>query len=281
MGEAVPLVITGAGGRLGRLLRCLWPEALDRRLAPVWFARNSQIPGVFAWDMGREPAPELPRGAVILHLAGSVATLAEYRASVAAICAAADAGGARHLFVASSAAVYRPQVQDNREDTPPDPPNAYGLAKLDAEQAARQAMAKSSGPGLTLLRIGNIAGADALLGGTAPGRSVVLDPVPGQNGPERSYIAPTVLAQVFSQLAGLAVAAAALPLILNVAQPGRIAMGDLLDAAGRDWGFGPPSDTVLPRLTLNTDRLAALLPLPATSAKKLVADLAGLAGRWP
>ena len=283
MSEAVPLVITGAGGRLGRLLRCLWPEALDRRLAPVWFARNSQIPGVFAWDMGREPAPELPRGAVILHLAGSVATLAEYRASVVAICAAADAGGARHLFVASSAAVYRPQVQDNREDTPPDPPNAYGLAKLDAEQAARAAIGQAtpSGTGLTLLRIGNIAGADALLGGNAPGRRVVLDPVPGQNGPERSYIAPTVLAGVFSQLAGLAVAAAALPLILNVAQPGRIAMGDLLDAAGRDWGFGPPSDTVLPRLTLNTDRLAALLPLPATSAKKQVADLAGLAGRGP
>ena len=135
--------------------------------------------------------------------------------------------------------------------------------------------------GLTLLRIGNIAGADALLGGNAPGRRVVLDPVAGQNGPERSYIGPTMLAGVFSGLAGLAVDGAALPVVLNVAQPGRIAMGDLLDAAGRDWGFGPPNAAALPRLTLATNRLEALLPLPAATAQTLVADLATLSGRWP
>ena len=277
MGEAVPLVITGAGGRLGRLLRCLWPEALDGRLVPVWYARKPLIPGVFSWNMGVDAAPDLPAGAVILHLAGSVATLAEYRASTLAICAAARVSGARHLFVASSGAVYRPQALESREETPVAPATAYGTAKLSAEQAARDAMPV----GLTLLRIGNIAGADALLGGNGPGRRVVLDPVAGQNGPERSYISPTALAAVFSRLAALAVEAAALPLILNVAQPGWIAMGDLLDAAGRDWGFGPPNAGVLPRLTLATDRLAALLPLPATTAADLVADLASLSGRWP
>jgi nucleoside-diphosphate-sugar epimerase len=277
MGESVPLVVTGAGGRLGRLLRCLWPQELDPRLAPVWYARKPAIPGVSGWNMGVDAAPDLPRGVVILHLAGSVWALAEYRASTLAACAAAQQSGARHLFIASSGAVYRPQAGDNTEDTPPDPANAYGLAKLAAEQAARDAMAT----GLTLLRIGNIAGADALLGGNAPGTRVVLDPVAGQNGPERSYLGPRVLASVFSGLAGLAVAGAALPLVLNVAQPGRIAMGDLLDAAGRDWGFGPPNPAVLPRLTLNTDRLAALLPLPAATAGGLVAELAALSGRWP
>ena len=297
MGEAVPLVITGAGGRLGRLLRCLWPGALDARLEPVWYARKSLIPGVFGWDMGREPTPDLPQGAIILHLAGSVATLAEYRASTLAIGAAARDSGARHLFVASSGAVYRPQEKENTEETPPDPANAYGEAKLAAEQAAREQVAREQvareqvareqgareqgAAGLTLLRIGNIAGADALLGGNEPGRRVVLDPVAGQNGPERSYIGPTVLAAVFSRLAALVVEGTALPVLLNVAQPGRIAMGDLLDAAGRDWGFGPPNAAVLPRLTLATDRLAALVPLPAASAADLVADLASLSGRWP
>lgn len=282
MGEAVPLVITGAGGRLGRLLRCLWPGALDARLEPVWYARKSLIPGVFGWDMGREPTPDLPQGAIILHLAGSVATLAEYRASTLAIGAAARDSGARHLFVASSGAVYRPQEKENTEETPPDPANAYGEAKLAAEQAAREQVAREQvAAGLTLLRIGNIAGADALLGGNEPGRRVVLDPVAGQNGPERSYIGPTVLAAVFSRLAALVVEGTALPVLLNVAQPGRIAMGDLLDAAGRDWGFGPPNAAVLPRLTLASDRLATLVPLPATSAADLVADLASLSGRWP
>ena len=282
MGEAVPLVITGAGGRLGRLLRCLWPGALDARLEPVWYARKSLIPGVFGWDMGREPTPDLPQGAIILHLAGSVATLAEYRASTLAIGAAARDSGARHLFVASSGAVYRPQEKENTEETPPDPANAYGEAKLAAEQAAREQVAREQvAAGLTLLRIGNIAGADALLGGNEPGRRVVLDPVAGQNGPERSYIGPTVLAAVFSRLAALVVEGTALPVLLNVAQPGRIAMGDLLDAAGRDWGFGPPNAAVLPRLTLASDRLAALVPLPAASAADLVADLASLSGRWP
>ena len=277
MGETVPLVITGAGGRLGRLLRCLWPEALDRRFSPVWYGRNPVIPGVLGWNMGVDPAPDLPGGAVILHLAGSVARLAEYRASCVAICVAAQAAGARHLFIASSGAVYPPQHAPNNEDTPPAPTNDYGAAKLAAEGAARGAMAS----GLTLLRIGNIAGADALLGGNAPGRRVVLDPVAGQNGPERSYIGPTILAGVFSGLAGLAVDGAALPVVLNVAQPGRIAMGDLLDAAGRDWGFGPPNAAALPRLTLATNRLEALLPLPAATAQTLVADLATLSGRWP
>ena len=278
MVESVPLVITGAGGRLGRLLRCLWPALPDDRLAPVWFARNQANPAILGWNMGVDPAPELPAGAVILHLAGSVVRLAEYRASVTAVCDAARHSGARHLYVASSGAVYPPLGQDHHEDTPPAPATPYGRAKLEAEQAARAAMGEA---GLTLLRIGNIAGADALLGGNAPGQPVVLDPVAGQNGPQRSYIAPTVLAGVLFRLSVMAASGAKLPLILNVAQPGQVAMGDLLDAAGRTWGYGPPRGGVLARLTLNCDRLAALMPLPATSAPALVADLALLAGRWP
>ena len=81
------------------------------------------------------------------------------------------------------------------ETMPADPVSEYGRAKRDAEQALAKGLA-GSGVGLTCLRIGNIAGADALLGGQAASGAaqVVLDPVAGQPmGPERSYIGPLTL----------------------------------------------------------------------------------------
>ena len=132
-----------------------------------------------------------------------------------------------------------------------------------------------------MLRLGNLAGADALLGRCLPDKAVTLDPIAGQSrGPERSYIGPAALASV---LAGLidCVAKGQIPGILNIAQPPVVAMADLLDAKGQPWHFGPKNPAAVARVGLATDRLAALVPLHPATPAALIADLDQFRGRWP
>lgn len=273
------LLVTGATGRVGRLLRHAWSAS------PVlWQSRSAPDVAVLVWDFGPDLPARWPAGAVILHLAGvtrgSAADLAANVTLARALADAARRKGAAHVLFASTQAVYRPGPLTLTETTPPDPVSDYGRAKLAAEEVLAEGLA-GSGTGLTCLRIGNIAGADALLGGQAASGAarVVLDPIAGQPmGPERSYIGALTLARV---LAALVARAPDLPGVLNLAQPGAVAMGDLLDAAGLDWGFGPARDGAVPRVVIATDRLAALVPLPAASAPGLVAELRTLQGVWP
>ena len=131
-----------------------------------------------------------------------------------------------------------------------------------------------------MLRIGNVIGADALIGG-ADAAEVVLDPVPGQaGGPQRAAIGPVALARVLEGLAARALAGHALPDLLNIAAPGAVAMADLLQAAGLPWRYGPENPHVLARAAMDTSRLEALLPGLAGdgSAADMVAQWRSLAG---
>lgn len=195
-----------------------------------------------------------------------------------AACQAAAAQGARHVFLASSAAVYGPSDAALTEQTPPAPLGDYGRAKLAMERAAL-GWCGTHGLGLTILRIGNIAGLDALLGGVRPGQQVQLDPVSGQRGPVRSYIGPRSLGSVLVQLAAMAAAGQPLPQILNIAAAPPVSMGDLLDAAGVDWRYGPPNPSVLAKVELAVDLLEGLAGLPALAgqAETMVAEWRGMA----
>ena len=275
------LLITGSAGRLGRGLRLLWPSKVCG-LTPHWFGRHG-TDETEAWHIRNSDPPSCLQGAVVLHLAavlrGTAAELAANASMATALCAAAKNAGARHILLASTAAVYRPGAQDIPESQPPHPANPYGAAKLAAEHAAAQTLASPGDPDLTILRIGNVAGADALLGCQGP---ALLDPVKGQSGgPLRSYIGPQVLAQVLAELAGMAARGATLPRVLNIAQSPVVAMGDLLTAAQRDWRFGPPRDGVVPRVGLDANLLGSLVRLPPATATGIVADLDALKGRWP
>ncbi len=225
-------------------------------------------------------------GAAVLHLAGQVSGSARaLHANVTLASAIGRAAAARQapcVFFASTVAVYAPGPGPISEDQPPQPGTDYGQSKWQAEKVLRHELS-ASGSHLTCLRIANVAGADALLGGGAGRRDgVVLDPVPGQNGPERSYIGPLTLARVVSALVVAALARRIdLPDTLNIAQPGRVAMGDLLTAAGLDWRFGPPRPGVIARVQVDTSRLQALTEVAPATPAGLVAELAALSGRWP
>jgi nucleoside-diphosphate-sugar epimerase len=263
------VVVTGTSGRIGQMLRAAWAQNPPPGIRLLWSGRGfgADVP----WDIAAGIA-SLPKGCVVLHLAavlrGDAAQMAQNTCMAQNVTASALASGASAVLMASTAAVYGARDGDCREDDMPQPVSPYGRAKLAAEQALVQG---AGGVPVSCLRIGNVVGADALLG--AAGRVVTLDPVAGQaGGPVRSWIGPQRLAQV---LAGL-VLLPDVPPLLNVACNPPLPMADLLDAAGVDWHYGPANPAVLPRAVLNTRRLDALMPLPATTPAALVADWRGL-----
>lgn len=269
-------LVVGATGRLGRALRAAWANGCEG-FSPIWQSRRPAHPGWVTWDpLGAAPMPDCD---AVLGLAGVTAgdagALALNTSLALRLCHGAQQAGARHVFLTSSAAVYGP-AEAAPEDGATNPVNPYGHAKLAMEQAVHhwQAKAAPGAPGVTILRIGNVAGSDMLLGNAARG-PVTLDRVAGQaGGPVRSYIGPGTLARVLAALVRRAMQGVPLPAVLNVAAPHPVAMADLLTAAGVpfDWRDAP---AVIGRVTMDTARLQALVPFaPADSTA------AGMVGEW-
>lgn len=289
MSETGKLVlVTGAAGKIGGILRRVWGETAP---GVIWQGRQGAPSDWLRWDMLEAPyaGPGL-EGGVILNLAGVTPggpqDLEDNRALALAALRTAAAEAARHVFLVSSAAVYGPgpESSDLLETAPLHPANPYGLAKLEMEIEACRFLASlgPGAPGMTILRIGNVLGCDALIGRARPGAEVMLDPVPGQaGGPVRSYIGPQTLAQVLRRLCNLALAGTALPPILNIAAPGEVSMAALLQVAGQPWRFGPANPAVVPRVVLDTSTLSALVPLApgCGTAESMVAEWRALETR--
>ena len=273
------VLITGATGRLGQILRAAWANQPALGFEPVWCSRKPVSNGDVCWDILTGPAPTITKDAVILHLAGVLqgdrAALSDNSAMALKVCIAAKAAGAAHVFLPSSAAVYGAGSQDHVEVQAPAPWSDYGRAKLNMERKALT-WAQRSGdktPGLTCLRIGNVLGADALFTAAKAGHGIVLDDVPGQaGGPIRSYIGPNAFAQVLAGLIACIAEGERVPNILNISARDPVHMADLLFAAQTPYRIGIPSTDVVPRVCLSTKRLAALLPMPKSDAATLVAD---------
>lgn len=264
----VPLLVTGADGRVGRLLRAAWAGQPPTGILPFWCGRKTGH-----WqDLLTGPLDPVPARAVVLHLAADLSGDADAGsrsvAMAGAVAVAARRGRARGILFVSTAAVYGPADHDLDEASPCQPTTPYGHAKLAAESTCRRA---AGAVPVTVLRIGNVVGAGALIGAARGAGKVELDPVPGRpGGPMRSWIAPGELARLLCRLVGLA----DLPDVLNLAGPKAFTMADMLDAAGCPWLYGPYRPQVLPRLTLDTSRLAALCPdLAAGTPLEMMDDL--------
>ena len=248
----------GSTGQVGRALAAVWPADAGA----IWQHRPGSVPPAapaFSWDILHHPAPARPAGVTgIVQLARGADTPTE----VALAHAACDLGAAWDVpvLVASSQAVYGPNPDIVPESAPCAPANAYGAAKLAMEQAIAGRA--------TALRIGNVAGCDMLLMNAARGR-VTLDRLPDGSSPRRSYISAVGLSRV---ILGLLARTGPLPDVLNVAQPGTLAMGDLLAAACQRWDWQAAGAGVLPALELDVSRLMALVPLPRADAQVLIAE---------
>lgn len=263
-------LILGASGRIGRMLR---HHGLDG-VAPVWQYRQAvDHANAVVFDPLKE-SPDLGRYDTVLCLAGAISgTASALRSNRDLADAALDIGvacGAKRVFLASSAAVYGHATSPLTEDMPPQPISDYGRAKAEMEEAALSHAAQSDLP-ITLLRIGNVAGADALLG-QASSAPISLDRFPDGQGPRRSYIGPGDLAAVMGALLRAGAAGQNLPTILNLSLPDAVEMSDLLKLAGRSFAWRPATDTALPLVVLDTSRLSQIVALPNAAPARIVED---------
>lgn len=265
-------VLLGANGRLGRMIRAFWPAdglvAVGRQDAVGvvhcdTLAEGTVLQGIL---VGSEAViclagvtPSAARDGVDFSLNTALA-LATIRA--------AKAAGAGRVFLASSAAVYGRQSGVLPEDGECAPLSEYGWSKLEMENEGL-ALGLQIGQPVTVLRIGNVAGADAILGGWHA--DMQIDQLPSGGTPARSYIGPKTLAKVMAAL----VQRRELPAVLNIAAPGAVEMGALLDAADLVWKPQPAPKEVIAHVQLCTARLSRYVDfLPEAGMPS------GLVGEW-
>lgn len=246
------VLLVGATGRVGRMLMSYWqsekarpsPSALcvvpQRRKAP-----NAPYQGL-VWDPEQGEAAlkayisEHGSFDALLMLGGVTpspgqatvgnATLAD------AVLKACSATKIPRVLIASSSAVYgskldRPYV----ESDPLCPVNDYGQDKIRMEQVCAEYRDQTME--VCCLRIGNVAGADALLQNaldSAKSQNLTLDRFANGRGPLRSYIGPVTLAHVLETLVTYP---QALPEVLNIGLPNALYMDDLLQALGASFKY--------------------------------------------
>ncbi|WP_120503313.1 NAD-dependent epimerase/dehydratase family protein [Sulfitobacter mediterraneus] len=272
LGES-PVLVLGAGGRLGRMCRQYWP--MDHDLI-------SQSRQIGLGDVRFDPL--LDQSALIAAARGKRAVVClagvvpkgtkepsvDFGLNSDLACAAvqaAKAAGCPRVFLASSAAVYGRQIGPLSETTRPCPNGAYGRSKLRMEEEAHAIGIALDQP-VTSLRIGNVAGADAILGGWH--RRMRIDQLPDGTTPRRSYTGGVDLAKLICQLTWVP----HVPPVLNVALSGAIEARSLLDAAGLPWSYRQARADVIPDVTLNVDLLGRVLghAVPEVNAVKLVSE---------
>lgn len=283
-------VFLGSSGRIGQMLQAVWPDPQITGLHMTWQSRrpHSLAPDGLYWPAFSDPSElvqfteqnsDLEGAFVFVGVTPSGAQASSQDMAggnidlvLQAVQAAAKAG-LKRLIVASSSAVYGAgSGQAFRETDLKSPVNDYGRAKSDMEELATRE-ASRLGLELCFLRIGNVVGADSLLGDFATrSEPMVLDIFPDGSGPRRSYIGPKDLAQVLVQLA---LHVAPLPHVLNVGANHPVAMDALLDAADLQWQARPVPDSPLQTIVLNCDALESLC-----DAGMISHDPAELIAQW-
>lgn len=276
------VLVLGANGKLGRMLRAVWAGSLNPLVEFVFSSRQlSGRGGDVQWAPGDE-TDHLPRVDAIVALWGAVPgsgySLDSNSSLALAATDLATALGADRILHCSSAAVYQPENAPLREDDESEPPSDYGKAKRSMERAVKEMSKNAGAPKMVVMRIANVAGADSLFANMTPGGSLNLDRFPDGQGPLRSYIAPDDLARAIVAL----VLAKDVQGPINVAAPKVTAMEDLAQAAGCQVIWRDASPQSIASVELDTSKLAKVLPLSdwASDAAYLVKS-AQNGGVWP
>jgi len=280
LAETMRILLVGVTGRVGRLVLHHWRATSPVSIEIIEQHRDPDRQGGFYWSLQEPPGERLAAQRVdaIVCLAGVTpgpgADLSLNTVLAQAVLGAAYQAGIGRVLLASSSAVYG--AGDGMPFSETDataPANAYGLAKLAMEQAC--APWRDAGLDICCLRIGNVAGADALLLNVARAAAVQpisIDSFSDGRGSVRSYIGAGTLAEV---LRDLATCPDPLPQILNIAAPGVVFMEDLARATGHPYAFHPAPAGAHQRITLDCHRLAALHNFAADAS-----DPARMVAQW-
>lgn len=277
------IVVIGATGRLGGIMQ---HQAARNGVSGrfIWQSRHNNQAKSGCWinwdpDAGANPAARLAsaiqRAATglpvcVLNLAGATPARANLPAEsmeisnvglAKQIMNAATLAKVSRVMFASSAAVYgRPETGQPpfAETAKISPLNAYGKSKVRMENWVRKNT--PSGISASLLRIGNVAGSDALLGQLIRNTDVkplefTVDRFASENGPRRSYIGPESL---FDVLVALADCTTPLAQVINIASQPAVTMDALLDAwinqrpKDLNYRFQPAPEQAIETVVLNT-----------------------------
>lgn len=254
------ILVLGGTGKVARLLRSYWTSHPPENLDVFWVARNP-APGItHVWQPG-QAVDSLPQCNIVFSLWGTISgSEQELTGNISLALEAhrvARDMGARHVFHASSVAVYRPKTQPIQESDLCEPRNPYGRAKLEMERAVRQEM-----PGSTCLRMANVVGADSLFSALSGDAPITLDAFPDGSGPRRSYLRPATLALALEHLS--VKTGAALPGVLNLADKGVVDMGDIVACTGRHMIRSAAPDGALPVMSIDVSALENCLDVSMT-----------------
>lgn len=268
------IVVTGASGRIGRSLQflCQTEGILDMKFQTRQVTSRAGD-NWFQWKTG-EPssAADWNNVRTVIHLAGTTPTtgptlsLTEQTQVnvnlVLEVLEIAKFHNIARVLIASSASVYGPSSPGVPflEGDALQPMNDYARTKMEMERAVSDwNETPANQPEISILRIGNIAGADQLLqnafhkSGSTP---LLLDQFPSGKGPLRSYIGPLTLAKVLRHLATYE---GKLPLLMNVSGPVPHRMENILRMLSEyqpvKWEFSPASGTAIEEVVLATDVL--------------------------
>lgn len=229
------LVILGATGQIGRIISNNLLNDPDLHLI---LQSRSERPGYHKWnpDEGTAGLTQLLENSdVVLNLIGKIpspgVTKHDFqRVNVklaVKILETARRAGVPKIFMTSTAAVYGRPISPEKpfkENSILSPLSEYGKSKVAMEKE----LGKISGADLSTLRIGNVAGADALLGQFVDMRQIkeiTLDRFQDGKGPNRSYIGPKRLSETIKRLA---ISLNEIPTCLNVTSWPPTAMEDML-----------------------------------------------------
>ena len=257
------VLVLGATGRIGKMLQVVWQD--EASVTPTWHGRNASDITFDIMDDTDALRSAIGANDVVLNLAGAThhgddLTDGPNQALARQILEHAQD---TPVLLISSAAIYGPQNGHLSEATKPQPVSDYGHDKLAMERVA------ADHPNAKVLRLGNVVGADALLG--TPRSVYTVDRFANGLTPRRSYIAPQQLGMVFVKLINHI---DKIPAIVNIATPEPVAMGDLLDAAGKNWQPRPAPPDAIAEVTLDTSSLEKLVKFApdASQAGVLVKD---------
>lgn len=259
-------VFLGASGRVGRLVTRSLRAAPIPALPITYQIRTAAEGGsAFVWAPLDGPAGLLTHVQragrvqgmfVFLGATPGQASDMGLNVSLAEAClnAAAQAEITRVLLASSSAVYGAGRGLAFTETDPLQPVNNYGLAKARMEDACQPWRAR--GLEVCCLRIGNVAGADALLKHIGTQEPRAIEQFADGLGPQRSYIGPATLGDV---LVSLARHTGPLPPSINIATPDPVRMADLATAADMPWGYTPATSApALQNITINCRLLETL-----------------------
>lgn len=256
------VLLLGASGKLGRMVRTLW-RSTRFSLLPV-VRSNAAGERAIQWAPGAPP-PAVGNVAAVVALwgvtPGAGRDLSQNTELARAAIGLGEALGAGVVLHCSSAAVYRPSDKAIPERVSPDPVSSYGRAKLDMERAVEKAGHNASARQICL-RIGNVAGADSLFGNLQRGKRIILDRFADGSGPARSYLAPGDLVRVIQALISDPSAQG----VYNVAAPRPTEMAAIAHAWGAETGWRTAPESGYPLMWLDTTRLSDIIRLDEESA---------------